>query len=144
LRPDGVANQTARFTLDADVLDDSVGAAEKLSACGLGALIIGVATESFPGGLELLEQGMSRLAEATELPVISATHANFAALEKIGASRVALATPFDDAGNEHVRAAYEAQGFTVVASNLASYWQALRALDISCAVEGYGRLLATV
>ncbi len=50
LRPSQVTNQTARFSLDADVLDDIAQAAEKLCACGLEALIVGLTTESFPGG----------------------------------------------------------------------------------------------
>jgi maleate isomerase len=116
LRPDGVTNQTARFTLDADVLADITQAAQKLAACGPDALIVGLSTESFPGGLELLEQGIAQLVEATSLPVFSATHANFAALDRIGAKSIALATPFDAAGNEQVTAAYEAKGFTVVSA----------------------------
>ncbi len=146
---------------------------------------------------------MTRLSDSTLLPIVSATHANFAALECLDVKRISLATPFDDASNEHVREAYEARGFQVVAaeglsisdfaaiartpadevealfaradrsdaealvqvgtglpvgplidsleaahakpviaSNAASYWQALREIGITDPVRGYGRLLA--
>jgi maleate isomerase len=116
LSPVGVGNQTARFTLDANVLSDIMQAARKLCTCGPDALIVALATESFPGGLELLEQGITDLRQETSLPVFSATHANFAALDCMGINKIALATPFDDAGNECVRAAYEGRGFTVVSA----------------------------
>lgn len=115
LRPPGVSNQTARFTLDADVLEDIVGAAAKLTACGTEALIVGLSTESFAGGLELLEQGARELAERTALPVFTASHATQAALRALGARRIAVATPFDADGNTHVRSAFERAGFEVAA-----------------------------
>jgi maleate isomerase len=114
LRPPAVTNQTARFALDADVLQNIVGATNNLMSCGIEAVILGLSPESFPGGLDLLQQGVEQLVEATRLPVFTPTHANHAALRHLGAQRVAIATPFDNEGNRHVRAAYEAAGFTVV------------------------------
>jgi maleate isomerase len=114
LRPPGVSNQTARFTLDADVLQDIADGARKLASCGIEALIVGLAPESFPGGLELLRQGVEQVVEATRLPVFTASYANHAALRHLGTQRIAIVTPFDDAANGHVRAAYEVAGFTVV------------------------------
>ncbi len=115
LRPQGVSNQTARFSLDANVLEDIVGAAEKLTTCGVEAFVVGLAAEPFPGGMELLEQGARDLRERTGLPVFTASHATQAALRSIGARCVAVATPFDAEGNGHVRAVYEAAGFDVAA-----------------------------
>lgn len=114
LRPVGVSNQTARFALDADVLQNITKATLDLTKCGIEAVIVGLSVESFPGGLELLNQGVRQLVETTGLPVFSASYANHAALRRLGTRRVAIATPFDGEGNAHVRAAYEAAGFVVV------------------------------
>jgi len=114
LRPPGVSNQTARFALDANVLQNITDATRNLASCGIEAVIIGLSPESFPGGLELLQQGVEQLVEVSHLPVFPASYANHAALRHLGAQRIAIATPFDGEGNEHVRASYESVGFTVV------------------------------
>lgn len=114
LRPPGVSNQTARFALDGNVLQSIADTAKQLATCGAEAMIVGLSPESFPGGLELLRQGVESVVEATHLPVFTASLANHAALRHLGARRVAIATPFDRQGNEHVAAAYETAGFTVV------------------------------
>lgn len=114
LRPPGVSNQTARFTVDENVLRDVTDAATKLMTCGPAALIIGLATESFPGGLVLLQQGADDIARQTKLPVYTASHATHAALRRLGVERIGVVTPFDAAANEHVRESLEAQGFSVV------------------------------
>lgn len=113
LRPEGVGNQTARFVLDAQVLANVTEAARQLMACGPQAWIVGLSTESFPGGLAMLERGAGELREATGLPVFTASHATHAALRRLGVTRVAVVTPFDAAGNEHVREAFQANGFEV-------------------------------
>ncbi|MFT5441914.1 MAG: maleate isomerase [Myxococcota bacterium] len=113
MRPEGVANQTARFALDATVLENIADAAERMMACGVESWIVGLATESFPGGLALLEQGVALLRERTGLPTYTPTHAVFAALKAIGATRIGIVTPFDEAANGNVQAAYEAEGFEV-------------------------------
>lgn len=114
LRPPGVSNQTARFTLDADVLRDITDTAKSLASCGAEAMIVGLSPESFPGGLDLLRQGVGQVIEATHLPVFTASDANHAALRHIGVRRIAIATPFDAEGNSHVAASYEAAGFSVI------------------------------
>jgi maleate isomerase len=114
LRPAGVSNQTARFELDADVLRNVREAAERLATCRPDALIIGLAAESFPGGLTLLQQSAEELRRQTKLPVYTASHATHAALRHLGARRIGVVTPFDAEGNSHVRAAFEEHGFDVV------------------------------
>jgi len=109
-----VTHQTARFVLDANVLDDIAGTASKLQACGLDALLLGIATESFPGGVALLRQGAERVHEETRLPVFAPTFAVFEALRALGAENVSLVTPFDAATNEHVAAAFREEGFGVL------------------------------
>lgn len=203
LRPAGVSNQTARFALDAKVVEDVGETAAKLMACAPDALLIGLATEAFPNGLAMLESVATTLAQRCGRPVFTASHAPHAALRALGARRIGIVTPFDAASNERVRAAYEAAGFEVVriaglacpsidaiartprdaigrvfgeadaaeaealvqvgtglpvlhqvealerthgkpvvACNAALYWQALRALGVTDAVAGFGRLLA--
>jgi maleate isomerase len=115
LRPEGVSNQTARFSFDTDVLEQITVAAEQLTTCGVEAFIIGLAIESFPGGLELLQQGVAAISTRTGLPVFTATDATQAAVTALGAKRVAIVTPFDADGNANVRAVYEDSGFEVVA-----------------------------
>lgn len=113
LRPDGVTNQTARFAIDAEVLDNVSAAASAVAACGPAALGVGLSTESLPGGLEFLEQAGRDVGAAVELPVYTASHATQAALRALGARTVAVVTPFDDASNRHVREALEANDFEV-------------------------------
>jgi maleate isomerase len=115
LRPLGVTNQTARFTLDANVLQDVADCATRLASCGLDALLIGLSPEFIPGGLDLMKQAATDAAQQLGRPVFTASHATHAALQEIGAKRVGVVTPFDDASNEHVRAAFAANGFTVIA-----------------------------
>lgn len=114
LRPPGVTNQTARFTLDANVLDAIVETAARLVTCHPAAILVGLAPESFPGGVALLEQGVEAVSRRTGLPVFTATHATHAALRRLGAVRLGVVTPFDADGNGHVRAALAEGGFTAV------------------------------
>jgi maleate isomerase len=115
LRVPGVSNQTNRFALDADVLQQIGDAAEQIVPSGVRSWIIGLSTEGFPGGMALLDQGIEMLGERTGLPVHTASYASCAALELFDAQRIAILTPFDDAANEHVREVYQAWGFEVVA-----------------------------
>ncbi len=114
LRPVDVSNQTARFALDATVLENVVAAAARLTPCHPSALLIGLSTEMFPGGLDLLRQGADDVATKTGLPVFTSSHATHAALRAVGARAVGIVTPFDADGNAHVRAAFEAADFNVV------------------------------
>lgn len=114
LRVPGVTNQTARFALDASVLENVVVAAERLRACGVQSYIIGLSTESFPGGLALLDRGIEQLRERTGLPVHSPTHATRSALETLGVRTIGIVTPFDEAANRNVRLLYQEEfGFEV-------------------------------
>jgi len=114
LRPRAVSNQTGRFSLDANVLEEVADVAGKLTTCGVEAFVIGLATDSFPDGLSLLRQGADDVAARTGLPVFTASHAAHAALAAFGVKRIAIVTPFDDDGNACVRSAFEAGGFDVV------------------------------
>jgi len=117
LRPAGVTNQTARFGVDATVLENVARAAEHLLPCQPAALLLGLSTEPYPGGLDLARQGADEVARRTNLPVFTASHATQAALRALGVTRIAVVTPFDDAANAHVRGAFETTGFTVVGAD---------------------------
>jgi maleate isomerase len=109
----GVTNQTTRFPLDASVLENIAVAAERLMASGVQSFLIGLSTESFPGGLGLLDQGVALLTERTGLPVHSPTRGVVEALTTLKAHRLGIVTPFDDAANVNVRTTYEELGFEV-------------------------------
>ncbi len=113
LQPSGVSNQTARFLLDADVLDHVNAAADGLASCNPDALLVGLATESIPGGLELLAQAAADAGKRTGRPVFTASHATHAALAAIGAKSIAVATPFDDSSNQVVQQSFAAVGIAV-------------------------------
>jgi len=113
LRPPGVTNQTARFSLDSTVVDDVKSAAAKLATCGTHALIIALSADSFPAGLTLLGRIAEDIAREVERPVFTASHATHAALERMGAKRISIVTPFDADSNELVSSAFEERGFSV-------------------------------
>ncbi len=113
LQPAGVTNQTARFELNAEVLEQVTAAAVGLAACDLSAIAIALSTESIPGGLAVLEQGANEVRERIHKPVFTASHATQDALRAISARRIAVVTPFDDEANHHVRDSLEANGFEV-------------------------------
>jgi len=114
LRPRGVTNQVGRFRFDATLLESIQEEARKLTTAHAAALIVGLAAEGIPGGLAVLEQGARDLAEATGLPISTASHATHAALRALGVRRVALVTPFTDEENGNARAAFAEHGFEVV------------------------------
>jgi len=115
MRLPDVSNQTARFALDASVVENIAVAAERLSTCGIESWIVGLATDSFPNGYTLLDQGIEELRDRTGLPVHTASYAVHAALDYLGLRRIAIVTPFDEATNIHVRTAFEGRGYEVVA-----------------------------
>ncbi|MDG2336164.1 MAG: hypothetical protein P8Q97_18315 [Myxococcota bacterium] len=115
MRIAGVSNQTTRFPLDAAVLEHLASAAERLRPSGIQSWIIGLATDSFANGLELMNQGIEILRERTGLPVHTASYAVHDALAHLSAHAIGIVTPFDHAGNDLVRATYEERGFEVKA-----------------------------
>ena len=115
LRPDGVVHQTTRFALGADVVERIAEAGERLLPTGIGSWILGLSTESFAGGLDLLAQGVEAVQARTERPVHTPPQATRRALEVLGARRIGIVTPFDESANANVRAVYEAWGFEVTA-----------------------------
>jgi hypothetical protein len=77
LRPAGVSNQTARFALDATVLENVTVAAERLMPCAPAAFLIGLSTEPYPGGVDLVRQGATSLGERVGRPVLTTKRSGF-------------------------------------------------------------------
>lgn len=117
LCPQGVTHHTARFEMNATLLDNLAAEADKLVSCHVDGLLVGLSTDTIPGGLALAEKVASDLTERTGLPVVTASQAVHHALAHLGVERIALVTPFDVAANETVKGAFEAAGFEVVAAH---------------------------
>lgn len=116
LRPSGVTNQMQRFRLGGDqVSDDLLIEAEKLMDCNPRALAIGLTTDAGPGGVAKLVKRCDELAAHVGIPVSNASIATQQALNRIGAKRIAVATPFNAELDQNVKANIEAGGFEVVA-----------------------------
>ena len=116
LRPAGVTNQMQRFRLGGDAIsDDLFEEAAKLMDCGPAALAIGLTTDAGPGGPAKLAERCAALEAETGVPVLNASAADYAALEALGARRIAVVTPFAPEIDAHVKANTEAAGFEVAA-----------------------------
>ena len=116
LRPHGITNQMQRFRLGGDMVsDDLIDEAGKLMDCNPMALAVVLTTDAGPGGVAKLAARCGELAEALGVPVCNASEADHAALRVLGASRVAVVTPFNAEVDRVVKANVEEAGFQVVA-----------------------------
>ncbi len=115
LRPDGVTNQMQRFRLGGDnISDDLLPEAEKLVDCRPAAIAIGLTTDAGTDGVAKLAARCDQLSEHLDVPVFNASQATQHALHRIGAKRIAVATPFNAEVNQHVKANVELGGFEVL------------------------------
>ncbi|WP_299375508.1 hypothetical protein [uncultured Tateyamaria sp.] len=116
LRPAGVTNQMQRFRLGGDAISvDLPDEAAKLMDCAPAAIAVGLTTDAGPGGPARLKARCTEIAAQVGVPVLGASHANYAALRALGATRVGIVTPFDARTDAVVQANTEAAGFNVVA-----------------------------
>ena len=116
LRPNGVTNQMQRFRLGGErISEDLIEEAGKLMDCNPAAVAIGLTTDAGAGGVTKLALRCRELADAIGVPVCNASEANHAALSALGASRIAVVTPFTAEVDRIVRANVEEAGFEVVA-----------------------------
>ncbi|MBT5435525.1 MAG: hypothetical protein HOK83_17910 [Rhodospirillaceae bacterium] len=116
LRPEGVTNQMRRFRLGGErISDDLDDEASRLMDCSPAALAIGLTTDAGPGGPAKLEARCTELEAQVGIPVLNASAADYAALNTLGAKRVAVVTPFNAEIDANVKANTEAAGFEVVA-----------------------------
>ncbi len=116
LRPAGVTNQMQRFRLGGEqVSDDVIEEGLKLMDCRPAAIALGLTTDAGAGGIAKLAKRCQDLADATGVAVFNASEADHAALRKLGASRIAVVTPFNAEVDAVVKANTEAAGFEVLA-----------------------------
>ena len=116
LRPEGVTNQMQRFRLGgAAVSDDLPDEAAKLMDCNPVAIAVGLTTDAGPGGPDKLQARCDEISAAIGVPLCNASHADYAALRALGATRVGIVTPFNAEIDAVVRANTESAGFAVSA-----------------------------
>jgi len=128
LRVPGVTCHTGRVTMKERPLNteeaffehmqmmrDGLGAAiDQIMTGGLDHLIMGIALESFWGGVAEAETLQADLAQRAGVGVSMGSTASVAALTKFGARRIAILTPHQPRGDEMVRGYFLEAGFEVV------------------------------
>ena len=128
LQPRGVTNHTARVTIKERPLNteqaffehmqdmrEGIGTAiDQLMTAGPDHLIVGIALETFWGGVAAAGKLQAELAQRAGVGVTMGSSAMVAALEKFGARRLAILTPHQPRGDEMVRTYFLEAGFEVV------------------------------
>jgi maleate isomerase len=90
------------------------GAIDQIMTAGLDHLIMGIALESFWGGVAAADKLQADLAQRAGVGVSMGSTASVAALKQFGARRIAILTPHQPRGDEIVRAYFVEAGFDVV------------------------------
>jgi maleate isomerase len=90
------------------------GAIDQIMTAGLDHLIMGIALETFWGGVAQADKLQAELAQRAGVGVTMGSVASVAALQKFGATRLAILTPHQPRGDEMVRAYFIEAGFDVV------------------------------
>lgn len=80
------------------------------------AMIMGMSLEHILVGLEAVRAPVAEIAAESVLPWATWHDAAHAALQRFGAARIGLLTPFDQRGNESATRMFEELGYEVVAS----------------------------
>lgn len=128
LRARGVTNHTGRVTIKERPLNteeaffehmrdmrEGIGTAiDQIMTAGLDHLIIGVALETFWGGVAAADKLQSELAQRAGVGISMGAAASVAALRAFGAKRIAVLTPHQPRGDEVVRLYLEEAGFELV------------------------------
>jgi maleate isomerase len=128
LRPRGVTNHTARSTTKERPLNteqafiehmqamrDGTGAAiDQIMTAAVDHLIMGVALETFWGGVASSKTLQAELEGRAGVGVSMGSSATVAALHKFGAKRIAVLTPHQQRGDDMVRHYMTEAGFEIV------------------------------
>jgi maleate isomerase len=128
LRPRGVTNHTARSTIKERPLNteqaffehmqdmrEGIGTAiDQILTAGLDHLIVGIALETFWGGVAAADQFQNELVRRAGVGISMGSTAAVAALRAFGARRIAVLTPHQPRGDEMVRLYLTEAGFEVV------------------------------
>jgi len=128
LRPPGITNHIARSTIKERPLDteqaffehmrdmrDGIGAAiDQIMTAGPDHLIIGIALETFWGGVPAADSLHDELARRAGVGVTLGSVASVGALNEFAARRIAVLTPHQPRGDDMVRLFLTEAGFDVV------------------------------
>ena len=128
MRPRGVTNHIGRSTIKERPLNTEQAffehmqamrqgtgtAIDQIMTTGVDHLIMGVALETFWGGVAAADKLQQELAERAGVGVSMGSTAAVAALRKFGARKIAVLTPHQPRGDEMVRAYFTEAGFDVV------------------------------
>ncbi len=128
LRPRGVTNHTARSTIKERPLNtdeaffehmrdmrEGIGVAiDQIMTAGLDHLIIGIALETFWGGVAAADKLQDELTRPAGVGISMGSTASVAALHAFGAKRIAVLTPHQPRGDEMVRLYLAEAGFDIV------------------------------
>ena len=108
-------NTEEAFNEHMQMMRDGLGTAiDQIMTAGLDHLIMGVALESFWGGVAQADKFQSELAQRANVGVTMGSTASVAALKKFGARKIAILTPHQPRGDEMVRAYFAEAGYDVV------------------------------
>ena len=127
LRPRGVTNHTGRISIKERPLTSEQAFMEHVQAmrdgmragidqivtCQPTHVIMGVALEAFWGGVKAADELQKELTERAGVGISMGSTATRAALNLLGAKRIAVLTPHQPRGDEQVRTYFEEAGFTI-------------------------------
>lgn len=127
MRPHGVTNHISRIRIpniplasDEDfsrlialIVAAQDEAVESVMSCEPDHLVLGISAETFWDGLAASRDLRRRLEETTGLPVSMGADACHAALERLGARRIAVLTPYFPIGDRNVARFFEESGYAV-------------------------------
>ncbi|TPG58188.1 arylmalonate decarboxylase [Roseomonas nepalensis] len=127
MRPHGVTNHISRIRIpniplasDEDfsrlialIVAAQDEAVESVMSCEPDHLVLGISAETFWDGLAASRDLRRRLEETTGLPVSMGADACHAALERLGARRIAVLTPYFPIGDRYVARFFEESGYAV-------------------------------
>ena len=128
LRPRGVTNHTGRSTIKERPLNteqaflehmqmmrEGIGVAvDQIMTAGLDHLILGIALETFWGGVAAADKLLNEIAQRAAVSVSMGSTAAVVALNAFGAKRIGVLTPHQPRGDEMVHAYLTEAGFNVV------------------------------
>ncbi len=128
LRPRGVTNHTGRSTIVERPLNSEQAffehmammregmtvAIDQIMTAGLDHLIVGIALETFWGGVAAADKLKAELEQRAGVSISMGSTAALAALKAFGARRIAVLTPHQPRGDEIVRAYLQEAGIDVV------------------------------
>ncbi|MEE8246280.1 MAG: aspartate/glutamate racemase family protein [Alphaproteobacteria bacterium] len=120
LAPEGVSVHANRVYLEKvtpehllAMAGEAARSAAGLRACGVGVLAFGCTSGSFVGGKGYDDRLRRSIEDETGIPATTTATAVLRALEALGVTRFAMATPYTDAVNQIERKFFEDNGFEV-------------------------------